>query len=99
MRRWAVVRVKPAQGGYSVDVAVFKQLENVVRPEHATAGAATFRYDDTLTGIVNPIGGEPIADGWIPRGRDTAMEQYIIANLLARCGQPAAPVIMRGQDQ
>ena len=42
MRRRAVVRVIPAQGGHWVDVAVFKELEDVVKPEHATAGAATF---------------------------------------------------------
>ncbi len=101
MRRWAVVHVKPAQGGYTVDVAVFKELENVVRPEHATAGAATFRYDDTLTGVVNPDRRRADRhEGWIGRGRDTAMEQYIIANLLSRSGQTATPgVVMRGQDE
>jgi hypothetical protein len=82
-----------------VDVAVFKELEDLVRPERATAGAATFRYDSTLTGIVNPIGGERITQGWIGRGRDASMEQHIIADLLSRCGQPAAPMVMRGQDQ
>jgi hypothetical protein len=102
MRRWATLHVSPAQGGYMVEVAVFKELEDVVRPEHATAGAATFRYDSTLTGIVNPVGGQQIAEGWIARGRDPALEQHIISNLLARCGQfaqPAGPVVMRGQDQ
>jgi hypothetical protein len=102
MRRWARVHVSPAQGGYMVEVAVFKELEDVVRPEHATAGAATFRYDDTLTGIVNPIAGERVALGWIPRGRDPTMEQHIISHLLSRCGQfaqPAGPVVMRGQDK
>ena len=29
--------------------AVFKELEDIVRPEQATAGAATFRYDSSLT--------------------------------------------------
>jgi hypothetical protein len=100
MRRWAVLHVTPAQGGYTVEVAVFKELENVVRPEQATAGAATFRYDSTLTGIVNPIGGEPINEGWIGRGRDASMEQYLIAHLLSRCAQPAAgPMVMRAQSK
>lgn len=102
MRRWGTVHVTQAQGGYMVEVVVFKELEDVVRPEHATAGAATFRFDDTLTGIVNPVGGERITEGWISRGRDTAMEQYMISHLLARCGQfgqPTGPVVMRGQDK
>jgi hypothetical protein len=87
MRRRAVVRVTPAPGGQLVDVAVFKELENLPRPEHATAGAATMRYDDTLTHIVDPIGGEPANKCWIPQGRDTSLEQYIIGDLLGRCGQ------------
>ena len=71
MRRRAVVRVIPAQGGHWVDVQVFKELEDLARPEHATAGAATFRYDSTLTGVINPITGEQITQGWIAQGRDT----------------------------
>ena len=33
---------------------MFKELENILTPEHATAGAATFRYDTTLTRVINP---------------------------------------------
>ncbi|MBN1396224.1 MAG: hypothetical protein JW959_14470, partial [Pirellulales bacterium] len=33
MRRRAVVRVVPAQGGHWVDVAVYKELEDLARPE------------------------------------------------------------------
>jgi hypothetical protein len=84
MRRRAVIRVIPAEGGHWVDVAVFKELENVIKPEHATAGAATFRYDSTLTRIENPILGDPIANGWIARGRDVSLEQYMIGDLLSR---------------
>ncbi|MCE5269066.1 MAG: hypothetical protein LLG00_14420 [Planctomycetaceae bacterium] len=100
MRRWAVVRVVPAQGGHWVDVSVFKELEDLVRPEHATAGTATFRYDSSLVGIVNPVVGEPTTKGWIAQGRDASLEQRIIADLVSRCGQPAAPqTAMRGQDK
>ena len=99
MRRRAVVRVTPAQGGYSVDVAVFKDLENVVRPEHATAGSAAFRYDSTLTGIVNPAEGDQIAQGWIEQGHDASLEQHIIANLLSRCGVAGSSTVMRAQDR
>ena len=46
IRRKAVVKVIPAQnGGFWIDVAVLKELENVRQPEHATAGKATFRND------------------------------------------------------
>jgi hypothetical protein len=102
MRRRAMVHVTPAQGGYMVEVAVFKELEDLTMPEHATAGLATFRYDSTLTGVINPVSGEDTAQGWIGRGRDATMEQHIITHLLSRCGQagtPGGPVVMRGQDK
>jgi hypothetical protein len=100
MRRRAVLHVTPAQGGCMVDVAVFKELENLVPPEHSTAASATFRYDSTLTGIVNPVAGPPAGEGWIGRGRDPSMEQYLISHLLSRCGQTGTPgAVMRGQDK
>ena len=98
MRRRAVVRVMPAQGGAWVDVAVFKDLENVVRPEMATAGTATFRYDSSLTHVVNPVTDEPITTGWISEGRDVSLEQAIIGDLMSRCGQVGRAVVMRGQS-
>jgi len=92
IRRRAAVRVVPAEGGYWIDVAVFKELEDVRRPEFATAGAATFRYDASLTRVVNPVGEQEINAGWIPQGRDTALEQRILGHLLARSGQLAVPI-------
>jgi len=92
IRRRAAVRVVPAEGGYWVDVAVFKELEDVRRPEFATAGAATFRYDASLTRVVNPVGEQEINAGWIPQGRDVALEQRILGHLLARSGQLAVPI-------
>jgi hypothetical protein len=91
VRRRAVVRVVPSQGGYLVDVAVFKELEDVARPAHATAGAATFRNDSSLTRVVDPIGEQEVTAGWIPKGRDIALEQRIIEQLLARTGGPSRP--------
>lgn len=101
MRRRAVVRVMPAEGGYWVEVAVFKELENVLRPEYATAGAATLRYDASLTRVVNPVGAQQINEGWIPQGRDTALEQRILGDLHQRCsrlGVPLLPAVVRGND-
>ena len=85
IRRRAEVRVTPVTGGYEVDVVVLKELEDLLWPEHATAGAATFRYDDTLTRVVNLELGQDTNLGWIPQGRDTALEQQILSDLQARC--------------
>jgi hypothetical protein len=87
MRRRAVVRVTPAPGGHWVDVTVLKELENLVSPEHATAGAATFRYDSSFTRVINPAADQQIAKAWISQGRDASLEQAIIGDLLSRCGQ------------
>lgn len=90
IRRFAIVRVIPEQSGYLVDVAVFKELEDVIRPAHATAGAATFRNDTSMVRVVDPIGEQPIHDGWIKKGRDTALEQRIIEQIMARVGPLSA---------
>ncbi|MFH1922801.1 MAG: hypothetical protein ABIP48_23300 [Planctomycetota bacterium] len=92
IRRTATVRVIPApdQNGYLVDVAVFKELEDVVQPAHTTAGGATFRYDSSLTRVVSPVGEQAINEDWIPKGRDTSLEQRIIGQLLARAA-PSTP--------
>ena len=42
---------------YSVEIAVFRDLEENIHPDKATAGAATLRYDSTLTGVINPVTG------------------------------------------
>jgi hypothetical protein len=91
MRRRAIVRVIPDQQGFLVDVAVLKELEDVRRPERATAGAATFRNDSSLERFTEPVGGMAPTYGWIPRGRDTVLEQEIIARLQTRFGQACGP--------
>ena len=91
IRRKAVVRVIPDETGYKVDVAVYKYLEDVIKPEHSSAGAATFRYDDSLNRVVNPVLEAPIDAGWILLGRDMALEQRIIAQILSRTGTVCMP--------
>ena len=90
IQRRAVVRVIPAEQGFLVEVNVFKELEDLAQPVHSTTGDATFRYDTSLTRIVNPVGEVEVREGWIPLGRDLALEQEIIVQLLARSG--ALPV-------
>jgi hypothetical protein len=87
MRRRAVVRVLPGEGGNWIDVAVFKELEDLPRPEHASAGGATFRYDNTLNRVVNPSAGDEATKGWIPQGRDPVLEQRMLGHILARCNE------------
>lgn len=92
IRRYAQVRVIPAGGAHWVEVNVYKELEDLRRPEMATVGAATFRYDDSLTRVTNPVVTQAVHEGWIPQGRDPALEQRILAELRARCCPQTAPM-------
>jgi hypothetical protein len=95
IRRQAVVRVIPAQGGHWVEVVVRKELEDVAQPLEASAGSATFRYDNSLTRVIDPITEVPTHRGWIPLGRDTALEQRLLGEIQARlCGAARRPVPM-----
>jgi hypothetical protein len=90
IRRRARVRVSPTTGGYDVDLAVYKELEDVAQPEHATVGASTVRHDGSL------VRNEPTAlagtqtIGWIVQGRDFSLEQRMLAELRGRLADPAA---------
>ncbi|MEI8376403.1 MAG: hypothetical protein WCJ35_26595 [Planctomycetota bacterium] len=93
IRRYAVVKVIPAQnGGFWIDLAVFKELENMRQPEHATAGSATFRNDVSLTRAVNSDLPTNVNQNWIPQGRDTAAEQRILGQILNRFTPEGTPV-------
>ena len=92
IRRRAVVRVIPAQAGQWVEVVVFKELEDA-RPLGAPAGVGTFQYAPSLTRIENMVGEQPTHRGWIPLGRDTALEQYFLGRIQARVsGLPPQPI-------
>jgi hypothetical protein len=84
MRRRAVMRVIPGPDGYWINLAVYKELEDMAQPEHATAASATFRYDDSLRRVVNPVDEQQIVEGWIPQGRDVPLEQKILGHLQGR---------------
>ena len=86
MRRRAVVHVAAAEGGYMVEVNVFKDLEDVQTPMFAPASAGTLRYDTSQRHTENTITQQPVVTGWIPQGRDPAAEQYIINQLMSRLG-------------
>jgi hypothetical protein len=93
IRRYSVVHVRPTQGGFWVDVAVFKELENNTRPLNSTASAATLlRYDTSPTRVVDPVGEQEGHAGWIPEGRDLALEQRILGQLQWRFSGNGNPV-------
>jgi hypothetical protein len=98
IRRTALVRVIPDAGGYLIEVAVLKELEDVERPMYATTGAAVFRHDNTFDrnteaepSLARQVGDQarPVSNprqtaGWIGKGRDTALEQEMLARIRDR---------------
>jgi hypothetical protein len=86
--------VIPDATGYLVEVIVEKELEDLPRPEHATAGAATFRNDSSLPSRrLERVGHLPSSPRWIALGRDPPLEQRILAEIHARlAGVAAGPV-------
>lgn len=98
IRRRASLRVIPTDGGYLLDVVVQKELEDLDKPEHATAGGATLRHDGTIVRQEGPPGRYSVTLGWIPIGRDLTLEQRILADIAARIDVPghgeAAPTML-----
>lgn len=95
MRRRATIYVIPVEGGFNIDVQVYKELEDVARPESGAislANSQTLRNDDALIRLTNPVGGQEPTRGWIGLGRDTALEQTILAGIQARTGGQLVPV-------
>jgi hypothetical protein len=87
-----VVRVIPDGAGYLVEVVVEKELEDLPRPEHATAGSATFRNDGSLPSRRSQdVGRTRSSPRWIQLGRDPPLEQRMLAEIHARLAGITTP--------
>jgi hypothetical protein len=81
-RKFAVIHVDPAPtGGYLVKVEVMKELEDLPKPDRQPAGRAVFYNDFPVNRTREIVGPVPAPLGWIPRGRDTNLEQAILAGI------------------
>jgi hypothetical protein len=93
VRRWARVRVIPNGDQYLVDVKVYKELEDLDQPEHSTvSGLRLYEYANALDFDRydrDRIVESPVNRGWIPMGRDLALEQRLLGNIRERVGQAA----------
>ena len=96
IRRRATVRLIPTEGGSLVDVVVQKELEDLDKPEHATAGGSTPRHDATLVRNEGSPGRFSVTLGWIPIGRDASLEQKILRDIQCRLDVPASSPALQG---
>lgn len=78
------VVIQPADGGgFFVEFIARKELEDLPRPVRATAGAATFRNDNSVERQFEVIDPTFYESNWIFRGRDCPLEQELIRRLKA----------------
>jgi hypothetical protein len=82
MRHRGDVTIEPApDGGFFVNVIIYKELEDLPRPVRASAGVAAFRSDPTVDRPYQVVDPAFVEINWIPRGRDVEMEQLILQRL------------------
>jgi hypothetical protein len=84
VRRSAMVRVQPVQGGYVIDVVVQKELEDLARPEYASAAQMPLRESESVTRESAEALNQAMPTDWIPIGRDTSLEQRILQEIRDR---------------
>jgi hypothetical protein len=79
IHRFAIVTVNPAPGGgFAVKVEVYKELEDLAKPDRQTAGRATFSDNFPVNRTREIVGPVPLPVQWIPRGRDAKLERVIL---------------------
>jgi hypothetical protein len=81
IRRRVFVSVTPIEGGYLLGVEAFKEIEDLPTHTSSAPGGATFQQDLTLRRDLNLVQERGQPDGWIPLGRDPALEQDILESL------------------
>jgi hypothetical protein len=76
------VLIQPADdGGFFVQVTVYKELEDLEKPTSSTAGSASFRSDNTIERQFEVVDPTSLDHRWIPRGRETHLEQLILQRI------------------
>lgn len=87
IRRKVFVHIRPEAGGYSISVSTDKQISNHDRPIANTPGGATFLDNRPLQRNLSAVVGDrPVAEGWVSRGRDSALEVDMMRRLRSAFG-------------
>ena len=81
IRRRVFVSVTPVEGGYLLGVEAFKEIEDVHTPTSSAPGGATFQQELSLRRDLNLVQERSNPPGWIPLGRDPALEQDMLESL------------------
>ena len=87
IRRYAKVRVIPTGNSYTIDVQVFKELEDNPKPLDSTYSGKVLRTDNALDVDRPDYWATTNNRGWIALGRDVSLEQRILRNIQQRLSQ------------
>ncbi len=85
-RRRAFVTLTRVSGGFSIQVEVHRELEDLPHPVYANTGDAMFRTEMALHREQQVVGPLPVTRGWIHEGRDWKLESRILNDLNTRFG-------------
>lgn len=89
VRRRGEFRVVPQAGDYQIEAIVYKEFEDLPRPENATAGAATYRFDNSINSRLDEqVSRTKLSKFWIPMGRDCEIETEILNEIERRMQNP-----------
>lgn len=87
IRRHARITIRPTptqDGGFLVKVEVFKELEDLAKPDRQASGRAVFYDNFPVNRTYEIVGPVPLPVQWIPRGRDAKLEEVILERLRRR---------------
>lgn len=84
VRRFAIVKVMPEEGGFLIEVEVHKELEDVPHKAPASRGIADLRTNGRLSRDDDEILEDTPTLAWIPMGRDELLEQRLLQDIRAR---------------
>jgi len=93
IRRRVDVHIVPESGRYTIDVRVFKELEDNPRPLRAGANASNLRFHDNADEFVDQIDVDLSPAGWFIIERDAALENLLLLEIVYRLKNP--PQIIR----
>lgn len=80
-RHRCFVLIEPAsQGGYLVNVTVYRELEDLPRPSRANT-SAVFRNEPSVERQFEVVDPSVISQVWIPKGRDVPLEQELLRRI------------------
>ena len=91
IQRQAELYVRPTRDGFRIEIIVNKLLEDLPRPEYSTIGGATLQHNASHTRPQQTNGSRQNRLGWIPQGRDVALEQAILQDLQQRMAEATIP--------